>query len=581
MLHRKKGLSLPGHQHPSELVESFSAFFHTKIAKIRAGLDNQHVGPLPAVPAPPLISHLTAFAPVSPADVLQLIQRSAPKSCGLDPIPTSLVKEHAASLAPTITNIVNLSLLTGDVPSELKQAVITPLLKSSSLDPNILKNYRPVSNLHYVSKLVEKVVAKQLSQHLLNNNLSEPFQSAYRTCHSTETALTRVSNDILQALDSKQSVILVLLDMSAAFDTIDHTILLNMLEVRYGIEGTAHQWFRSYLSDRSQRVHIQGVSSSPQPLNLGVPQGSVLGPVLFTLYSAPIAEIARRHGLRVHLYADDTQLYISFSPGQAAVTVVRVERCVAEIKAWLCVHKLKLNDDKTVIMEIMSPRSVSALSDSHIMVGEERITLSEAARNLGVVFDRHFNMQSHVQRICRSSYAQLRTIARVRSVLPQKTAETLVHAFITSRLDYCNALMYGLPTSTISKLQRVQNSAARVVTRSRKYDHITPILQDLHWLPVPQRIIFKVLMMTFRAFHGLAPDYISDLVVPYVPTRSLRSANENLLTVPTSRLRTLGDRRFGYAAPSLWNGLPLEIRKAQTLNQFKALLKTHLFSTAF
>ena len=169
----------------------------------------------------------------------------------------------------------------------------------------------------------------------------------------------------------------------------------------------------------------------------------------------------------------------------------------------------------------------------------------------------------------------------MRSVLPQKTAETLVHAFVTSRLDYCNALMYGLPACTISKLQRLQNSAARVVTRSRKFDHITPILHDLHWLPVSKRITFKVLILTYRALHGLAPDYIADLVMPYSPARSLRSANERLLTVPASRLRSLGDRRFAYAAPSLWNGLPLTIRTAETLSKFKSLLKTYLFIDTF
>ena len=176
-----------------------------------------------------------------------------------------------------------------------------------------------------MSKLLEKVVAIQLSQHLLNNNFYEPYQSAYKTCLSTETALTLVSNEILQALDSKQSVMLVLLDMSAAFDTIDHTILLNRFEVRYGIAGRAHQWFRSYISDRSQRVPILGKSSDSRPLNLGVPQGSVLGPVIFALYSARIASIASRHGLSVHLYADDKQLYVSFPSDEAAVIVARVE----------------------------------------------------------------------------------------------------------------------------------------------------------------------------------------------------------------------------------------------------------------
>ena len=182
----------------------------------------------------------------------------------------------------------------------------------------------------------------------------------------------------------------------------------------------------------------------------------------------------------------------------------------AKTKAWLVAHKLKLNDDKTVIMEIRPPHSVSALGDLHIMVGEECITLSEASRNLGVFFDEHFNMQNHVQKICRSAYAQLRNIAQVRSVLPQKTAETLVHAFITSKLDYCNALMYGLPACIISKLRRLQNSAARVVTRSRKFDHITPILRDLYWLPPSKRITFKAQILTYRALHGLAPDYIAD-----------------------------------------------------------------------
>ena len=186
-------------------------------------------------------------------------------------------------------------------------------------------------------------------------------------------------------------------------------------------------------------MRILGKSSDSRPLNLGVPQGSILGPVIFTLHSAQIVSIALNHGLRVmHLDTDDTQLNISFSSGETAVIVARVERCLAEIKAWLVAHKLKLNDDKTVIMEIRSPRSVSALGDLHIMVGEECITLSEATRNLGVFLDEHFNMQNHVQKPCRSAYAQLRNIAQVRSVLPQKTAETLVHAFITSRLDYCN-----------------------------------------------------------------------------------------------------------------------------------------------
>ena len=296
----------PRHNTPKELAESFSSYFISKIAKIRTELDaHNHAAkvsytPVEPCPGPTL---LNGFVPVSISDILRLIDKSAPKSCGLDPLPTSVVKDHAVTLAPVITNIVNLSLTSGEVPRELKRALVTPLLKKPNLDTNVLKHYRPVSNLHYVSKILEKILAMQLSHHLHENNPLEPHQSAYHTAHSTETALVRVSNDILRATDNKQSVFLVLLDMSSAFDTIDHSILLSMLNQRYAIGGTALKRFGSYLSDRTQQVRILGESSEPQPLDLGVPQGSVLGSILFTLYSVPLAEIARRHNLSVELYA--------------------------------------------------------------------------------------------------------------------------------------------------------------------------------------------------------------------------------------------------------------------------------------
>lgn len=579
ILHKTKNSAYPKHLPVTELPDAFSEFFHDKIVQIREQLDMVDA---PAnIPARHVSDRLLTFSMVTEADVRKIISRSPAKSCALDPIPTSLVKEHSETLIPAITNIVNASLQSGVVPGELKQAIVTPLLKNGSLDCDLLKNYRPVSNLQFISKVVEKAVASQLSAHLARNDLYEPCQSAYRQHHSTETTLLRVSNDLLEAIDSKQSAFLVLLDMSAAFDTIDHSLLLQSLENQYGIGGVALRWFQSYLTGRSQSVCVRGVKSSPKPLMYGVPQGSVLGPALFTLYSAPIASIAREHNMSVQLYADDSQMYLAFRSLQATATVSQIERCLADISSWLHAFKLKLNSEKTVIIQLLSPRSTSDRFTGVIRVGNSNIVPSSIARNLGVLFDEHLSMEAHVQQVCRSSHLQLRKLGQIRDMVTREAAEIMVHAFITSRLDYCNSLLYGLPASLIAKLQSIQNWAARIVTRTRMIQHITPVLKTLHWLPIEQRIIFKVLTLTFRALQGHAPAYLQDLVVPYTPSRKLRSSDSGLLAVPPSRLRSYGDRRFAHAAPTLWNALPQAIRDAQSLAQFKKLLKLHLFNAAF
>ena len=459
-----------------------------------------------------------------------------------------------------------------------------PLLKKPGLDL-IFKNYRPISNLSFVSKLIERAVANQLLDHINKNSLDVKFQSAYKKFHSTETALIRVQNDLLMAMDGKKISILVLLDLSAAFDTVDICILLERLQTCFGITGTVLSWFRSYLSDRCQRILIKDQHSSFGFLKCGVPQGSVLGPILFSMYIFPISMIIDNYGLGYHLYADDSQLYLSLEPSSHNCDeIIRdtLVACICDIQSWMYNNKLKFNSDKTEIMLIGKPQQLSKFNLTEICVGGTSVQISDNVRNLGAQFDNQLSMDCNVASICKSSFYNLHRISQIRNFLSVDTTEILVNALITSRLDYCNSLLYGISGVLLSKLQRVQNAAARLISGSRKRDHITPHLMKLHWLPVKYRIIFKILLIVFKSRCGQAPSYINDMLCPYSPERpGLRSSSQSLLAIPNSNLMTCGDRAFSVAAPALWNDLPLEIKQCPNVNVFKSKLKTHLFSEAF
>ena len=276
-----------------------------------------------------------------------MIKSSKPTSCALDPIPTSLLLECLDDILPTLTNIMNTSILSGQFPTNMKTAIVKPLLKKCSLDINKLEDYRPVSNLSFISKIVKKVVLQQLVDYLNHNNLLCTSQSTYRPHHSTETLLLKTANDILLGLDKRHVSVLTLLDLSSENDTIDPSILLNRLNYVYGISGTCLSWFRSYLSNRRQSVAIANLISSTKELHYGVPQGSGLRPNLFVIYIQPLSNLIKRHSFSVHLFDDDIQSETSILPQHVHSTILSVEICISDVKYWMIENKLQLNDKKT------------------------------------------------------------------------------------------------------------------------------------------------------------------------------------------------------------------------------------------
>lgn len=417
----------------------------------------------------------------------------------------------------------------------------------------------------------------QFQEYLEENNLLARTQSAYRRHHSVETALIRVQTDCLQALDTHREVIIVLLDFTAAFDTIDHGILLERLHDNFGVSANALKWFHSYLEGRNHVVRVNNASStSPVEDTCGVPQGSVIGPLLFTLYTAPIHDIISAHGLQSMIYADDTQIYLTFEPSERASAVHQVNKCITDIRLWAGKNKLTINDGKTEVMHLSS-RFLPKTPSVTLTVGETGIEARTEARNLGIIFDEHITRKSHIAKVCRSAMSSIRKIGQIRGVLDRKTTLTLVHAFVTSKLDTCNALLTNLPANDLIKLQRIQNIAARITERATRHTPTTSLFHNLHWLPISKRIHFKTLLLTYKCLSGSAPPYLAELIHAYTPSRALRSQNKHLLQVPRFKTQYYGQSSFTFAAPTLWNSLPLAIRTAPTLQTFKTLLKTYLF----
>ncbi len=514
-----------------------------------------------------------SFCPLTEAEVSKLLLSSHPTTCPLDPIPSHLLQAISPTLLPALTHIINTSLLTGIFPTAFKQARVTPLLKKPTLITSLTDSFRPVSLLPFIAKTLKQVVFNQVSLFLSQNNKLNAKQSGFRSDHSTETALLSVTEALRIAKADSKSSVLILLDLSAAFDTVNHQILLSTLS-SLDITGIPLRWFESYLTGRSFRVAWGGEVSKAHQLVTGVPQGSVLGPLLFSTYTTSLAPIIQAHGFSYHFYTDDTQLYLSFRPDDPTVAA-RISGCLADISAWMKEHHLQLNLAKTELL--VFPATPTLQHDFTIQLGSSTITPSASVRNLGVIFDDQLTFKEHIAKTARSCRFALHNIRKIRPFLTEHAAQLLVQALVISRLDYSNALLAGLPSNTIKPLQIIQNAAARLVFNEPKRAHVTPLFISLHWLPVAAHIKFKTLMLAYRTTTGSAPSYFHSLLRIYIPSRSLRSASERRLVVPSQRGSKSLSRTFSFTIPGWWNDLLTPIRNAGSLSIFKQQLKTHLF----
>ena len=386
----------------------------------------------------------------------------------------------------------------------------------------------------------------------------------------------RITNDLLIASDKNTATVLMLLDLSAAFDTVDVIKLLDILSVEIGIKGLALDWFRSFLTGRTCKVKIGNSYSEEVILEFGVPQGSVLGPVLFNIYIRSFYRYANQNSLfTTHGFADDHQLYCSFSAhNQVFMLGPNIIDLLSKVKHWMNAFFVKLNESKTNIIVFAPKRIEKDININGLFIDSECIRFSKVVENLGVLLDNKLTFKQQITKCTQSCYMSIRKISSVKSFLDYNHRKVLVTALVLSQLDYCNSLLYNIDTTLLNQLQRVENCAAKLIFNRRKYDYgLSSLYNSLHWLQIKQRIIFKILLLVHKCIYSLAPIYLRELI-----TLSYNfSRTGNMLTVKTRYASS--DGAFSVCAPHLWNSLPTMLKFEGSTVQFKRKLKEYLFNS--
>ena len=385
-------------------------------------------------------------------------------------------------------------------------------------------------------------------------------------------------------MEKQHITCLVALDLSAGFDTVDHSTLLSVLKCKFSLENNAIQWFEQYLRPRSFKVTINGKNSSDD-LSVSVPQGSCAGANIFNLYCSPLHKVIPPD-LQLSGFVDDHSVRKSFKASNREEefnTVTSMEACMLNIKNWMDEMRLKMNPSKTEFIYFGFAKQLTKCNIHELNVASDLIQRTDLIHYLDVWLDAGLMYKHHITKKCQAAMVNFIQIRSIRHLLDTDTTASLCLSLCISHIDYCNSLLYGIPQSSLTKLQRVQNMCACLVLRRSKTDSATACLRDLHWLLVKYRIHYKILTLTYKSYHGIGPEYLQQMIVKHqAKCEGLRSAqHQDLLVIPLTRSKTFANRSFTVAAPLLWNALPSNIRTCSDLLTFKKNLKMYLFNQAF
>lgn len=515
-----------------------------------------------------------SFKFVETYDIIKIINGIKTNSRGSDGVTVGMIKPCLHIIVKHITHIVNVCLESGYFPNSWKTALVVPLSKIPKAES--FSDLRPISLLPILSKILEKVVSKQLNDYLLVNNILPVHQSGFRKGHSTVTALANLGDNIIHAYDSNLASILVLLDFSKAFDTINHNLLVAKCHF-LGFNESVKKFFKCYLTERKQGVILNNKCSNYRSVCSGVPQGSVLGPLLFLMYTLDMPKVVLN--CNVQFFADDTQLYHSFKYREYDLAVRNINSDLQRISEYALSHNLALNPKKSKILLFCPNNHRDYLkSQMHILINNEEVQFTSEAKNLGIQFDEKLRFIGHVVNLTKQCFLRLRLLYVNRHLLSYKMKKMLCESLIMSRITYGDIVYYPcLDLVTSYRLQKIQNSCCRLVCNLRKFDHVTPSYRTLGWLRVHSLFRYHFILFLVCILKTSTPAYLSEKLIFRSSIHSVNIREQNKLTMPHHKT-AIFRRSFTYQAVKIFNSLSSELISNMFKPSFRKVIKQDILS---
>jgi len=545
---------------PSDIANAFNSFF-TSIGPDLASkihCDNLHFSRYLSRP----LTKTIFLNPTTQNEIINTTKAFKSKtSTGYDGISMKLLKQIIFSIAPPLEYIINLSLLNGTCPNLLKIAKVIPIHKKD--DKTEITNYRPISLLPSVSKILEKIVYKRLISFLTINNILNRSQFGFRKNCSTDIAIIQLLDQITELLSHKEHVIAIFMDLSKAFVTIDHDNLLYKLE-NYGIRGKALSWLKSYLYDRQQYVCVNGKNSSMRNIQCGVPQGSILGPLLFLIYVNDI--INSSSILKFTMFADDTTVLASHMNLDNLTDILNSE--ITKISSWFKCNKLSLNISKTNCMHFQSSHNNEGLLHRDIFIDGLPLDKKDHTKFLGIIIDKHLTWNDHTINVSSQIAKGTGILYRLRHILPQKSLLILYNTLILPYISYCNIAWGNCSKTNLDHILRLQKKAVRLCTKSAHLTHTDPLFHQLKVLKIYDINVLQTAIFVFRYTNNLLPQVFNNFFSFNRDVHSYPTRNRDNIHLNNPRI-LLAHKSLKHHGPDIWNALPLYVKDSPFLKPFK------------